>query len=60
MSEFIDIGEAGHIDSASGLGMWPEGQQLLERLCDDRVRQGERRELARQPVVRTRVLELSC
>ncbi len=31
-SEFIMIGEAGHINSASGLGDWPEGLALLNAL----------------------------
>jgi len=28
-SELVDIGEAGHINTASGHGPWPAGQQLL-------------------------------
>lgn len=31
-SEFIDAGELGHINSASNIGAWPEGQSLLDRL----------------------------
>lgn len=31
-SELVSIGPAGHINSASGLGEWPEGFALLERL----------------------------
>ena len=31
-SEFIDIGEAGHINVDSGHGAWPEGWALLSRL----------------------------
>lgn len=31
-SEFVSIGKAGHINSASGLGAWPAGYALLERL----------------------------
>ena len=31
-SEFMMIGEAGHINSASGLGDWPEGLELLNTL----------------------------
>ena len=31
-SEFIDCGEAGHINAESGLGVWPEGHELLMRL----------------------------
>jgi predicted alpha/beta hydrolase family esterase len=31
-SEYVEIGAAGHINAASGLGVWPAGQALLERL----------------------------
>lgn len=31
-SRFITIGDAGHINAASGLGAWPQGRQLLESL----------------------------
>ncbi|MEP6729529.1 MAG: alpha/beta hydrolase [bacterium] len=31
-SELVSIGRAGHINSASGLGAWPAGYALLERL----------------------------
>ncbi len=31
-STFVDVGAAGHINAASGLGAWPEGYALLERL----------------------------
>jgi uncharacterized protein len=31
-SEFVDIGERGHINAQSGLGEWLEGQALLARL----------------------------
>lgn len=31
-SELVDIGDAGHINAASGLGEWPQGQALLQRL----------------------------
>lgn len=33
-SHFIDAGAQGHINAASGLGWWPEGQELLERVID--------------------------
>ncbi|MBV9840821.1 MAG: alpha/beta hydrolase [Sphingomonadaceae bacterium] len=62
MSDFVEIGEAGHINEASGLGMWREGQALLEQLCDARERKGELREMLRQPAARPpalQVLELS-
>ncbi len=32
-SRFVDIGPAGHINSASGLGDWPTGLELLEELA---------------------------
>ena len=31
-STFVSIGPVGHINSASGLGAWPEGQELLGEL----------------------------
>ncbi|HEV8591359.1 MAG TPA: alpha/beta fold hydrolase [Pyrinomonadaceae bacterium] len=31
-SEFVDVGEKGHINPGSGYGEWNEGLQLLERL----------------------------
>jgi predicted alpha/beta hydrolase family esterase len=37
-STFVDIGAAGHINSASNLGAWPAGYALLETL-----RNGDRR-----------------
>ena len=33
-SEFIDYGARGHINAESGLGDWPEGRALLERLSN--------------------------
>lgn len=32
-SRFVEIGPAGHINGASGLKDWPEGEQLLADLC---------------------------
>lgn len=32
-SEFVNLGEKGHINADSGLGEWAEGQQLMHRLC---------------------------
>ena len=32
-AEFIDIGEAGHINAESGFGEWPRGLQLLRQLA---------------------------
>jgi len=37
-SEFVMIGEAGHINSASSLGDWPEGFSLLRALRETRER----------------------
>ncbi|HSU93561.1 MAG TPA: alpha/beta hydrolase, partial [Gemmatimonadaceae bacterium] len=31
-SSFVNIGEAGHINSASDLGNWPRGRELLAEL----------------------------
>lgn len=31
-SEFVEVGARGHINGASGLGDWPEGHGLLQRL----------------------------
>ena len=31
-SQLVDVGPKGHINSASGLGMWPEGFALVEEL----------------------------
>jgi predicted alpha/beta hydrolase family esterase len=32
-SRLVDVGPKGHINSASGLGMWPEGFALVEELA---------------------------
>jgi len=31
-SHFVNLGEQGHLNAASSLGSWPEGQALLERV----------------------------
>ncbi len=31
-SEFINIGHAGHINTAAGFGKWPEGLEILKKL----------------------------
>jgi predicted alpha/beta hydrolase family esterase len=31
-SHFVDAGAQGHLNAASGLGWWPEGQELLDRV----------------------------
>lgn len=31
-SHFVDAGPLGHLNAASGIGWWPEGQALLDRL----------------------------
>jgi len=33
-SSFVNIGSAGHINSESGLGDWPEGKRILRRLLE--------------------------
>lgn len=33
-SEFVNIGSYGHINSASGLGEWEQGQKLLSQLIN--------------------------
>lgn len=33
-SDFVDLGSCGHVNAASGVGSWQEGQALLERLID--------------------------
>ncbi len=33
-SRVVKIGDAGHINGASGHGPWPEGEQLLQEFCD--------------------------
>jgi hypothetical protein len=31
-ARYVDMGPRGHLNSASNLGLWPEGQALLEEL----------------------------
>jgi len=33
-SRLVVIGDAGHINGASGYGPWPEGEKLLLEFCD--------------------------
>ncbi|QNE33560.1 alpha/beta hydrolase [Sphingomonas sp. NBWT7] len=33
-SHFVDAGAQGHLNAASGLGWWPEGQELLGRVIE--------------------------
>ena len=33
-SKFVEIGNAGHINGASGYGPWPEGEQMLMEFCE--------------------------
>ncbi len=35
-SEFVDLGEVGHLNPASGFGDWPEADRLIERLVSIR------------------------
>lgn len=32
-SKFVEIGDAGHINGASGYGEWPEGERMLMEFC---------------------------
>lgn len=32
-SRFVDIGSAGHVNTDSGHGDWPEGERLLDEFC---------------------------
>ncbi len=31
-AELVDAGAVGHLDSATGFGPWPQGEELVERL----------------------------
>lgn len=33
-SHFVDVGDHGHLNAASGIGLWHEGQDLLDRVID--------------------------
>jgi predicted alpha/beta hydrolase family esterase len=35
-SRLVEIGDAGHINAASGFGPWPEGERLIRELLDAR------------------------
>ena len=37
-SEFVDVGEAGHVNADSGLGEWQFGQQLLRGIAQSALR----------------------
>lgn len=43
LAAFCDAGEAGHINGASGLGAWEDGQRVLDRLLDHVCARDERR-----------------
>ena len=34
-SRLVEIGDAGHLNTESGHGDWPEGRRLLEKFCDE-------------------------
>lgn len=34
-SRLVEIGDAGHLNTDSGHGEWPEGLRLLEQFCDE-------------------------
>jgi predicted alpha/beta hydrolase family esterase len=60
-SHFIDAGPQGHLNTASGLGHWPEGQALLDRVIEaaggphGEVRTpGDARAILARPSVQTR------
>lgn len=36
-AQFVDYGDAGHINADSGLGLWPDGHERLRRLCPQRI-----------------------
>jgi predicted alpha/beta hydrolase family esterase len=60
-SEFVMIGDAGHINSGSGLGDWPEGLALLRSLRETRGRgfsatRYHRRRLSQYPTRETPAL----
>lgn len=38
-SELVDLGEVGHLNPASGYGVWPQAQQLTEALTEQRKHQ---------------------
>lgn len=40
-SEFVDAGNAGHINADSGLGSWEDGKRLLSRLVGGAVLSGD-------------------
>jgi predicted alpha/beta hydrolase family esterase len=55
-SHFVDAGPLGHINAASGIGRWPQGQELLDRVVaatlDDSGRTrtpGDARAMLNQP-----------
>ena len=39
-----DAGDAGHLNAASGLGCWQDGQRLVAELATDRVSDASRRQ----------------
>ena len=34
-SRLVEIGDAGHLNTESGHGAWPEGERLLREFCDE-------------------------
>jgi uncharacterized protein len=38
-AEFVDIGEAGHINAESGHGEWPKGEELLAQILREAMHQ---------------------
>lgn len=56
-SHFVDAGAQGHLNAASGIGSWIEGQELLERLIDAST---DRRGLPRTPGEARQVLAINA
>lgn len=43
LAAFCDAGAGGHLNAASGLGAWPEGQAVLDHLLDHVCAEGDHR-----------------
>jgi predicted alpha/beta hydrolase family esterase len=56
-SEFVMIGEAGHINSASGLGDWAEGFALLNALRKTPRRKSQRNHGQKNKYQKEQVME---
>lgn len=56
-SHFVDAGAQGHLNAASGIGWWAEGQELLERVMDAAA---DRRGQPRKPSEARQVLAVNA